>query len=95
MAFQPCKFFFSIFQKTFLEKKFEKNFFSPFFNIISEKKVKIFFFTFFFSKMFFEKLNFYFSKKAKLVTFCHHLGKARVKTEAVQHFLRLRLYNIS
>ena len=29
--------------------------------------------------MFFEKLNFYFSKKAKLVTFCHHLGKARVK----------------
>ena len=29
--------------------------------------------------MFFEKLNFYFSKKAKFVTFCHHLGKARVK----------------
>ena len=29
--------------------------------------------------MFFEKLIFYFSKKAKLVTFCHHLGKARVK----------------
>ena len=28
--------------------------------------------------MFFEKLNFYFSKKAKLVTLCHHLGKARV-----------------
>ena len=31
-------------------------------------------------KMFFEKLNFYFSKKAKLVTLCHHLGKARVNT---------------
>ena len=28
--------------------------------------------------MFFEKLNFYFSKKAKLVTLCHHLGKVRV-----------------
>ena len=29
--------------------------------------------------MFFEKLNFFFSKKAKLVTLCHHLGKAHVK----------------
>ena len=33
----------------------------------------------FFSKMFFEKLNYFFSKKAKLVTLCHHLGKARVR----------------
>ena len=30
VAFQHCKFFFSIFQKTFFEKKIEKNFFSPF-----------------------------------------------------------------
>ena len=30
VAFQQCTFFFSIFQKTFLEKNFEKNFFSPF-----------------------------------------------------------------
>ena len=29
--------------------------------------------------MFFEKLNYFFSKKAKLVTLCHHLGKAHVK----------------
>ena len=83
MAFQHCKFFFSIFQKTFLEKNLKKTFFhlfySNFFNIISEKKVKIYFFQIFFWKMFFEKLNFYFFKKAKLVTFCHHLGKARVK----------------
>ena len=33
--------------------------------------------------MFFEKLNFFFSKKAKLVTLCHHLGKARVKSLTV------------
>ena len=58
--------------------------FFTFFSIISEKEVNNFFFqirygTVFFSKMFFEKLNYFFSKKAKLVTLCHHLGKARVK----------------
>ena len=83
VAFQHCKFFFQFFKKHFWKKNLKKTFFhlfySNFFNIISEKKVKIFFFHIFFSKMFFEKLNFYFSKKAKLVTFCHHLGKARVK----------------
>ena len=56
VAFQHCTFFFSIFQKIFLEKKFEKKFFhlfySNFFNIISEKKVKIFFFQIFFEKCF-------------------------------------------
>ena len=36
----------------------------------------------FFSKMFFEKLNYFFSKKAKLVTLCHHLGKARVEEKS-------------
>ena len=80
VVFQHCTFFFSIFQKTFLEKKIEKNFvylfYFNFFNIISEKKVKIFFF-----QIFFQKLNFYFSKKAKLATLCHHLGKAHVKSE--------------
>ena len=52
VAFQHCTFFFSIFQKTFLEKKLKKKlfhlFYSYFFNIISEKKVKIFIFHFFF-----------------------------------------------
>ena len=54
-------------------------FYSDFFNIISEKKVKIFFFLTFFSKMFFEKLNFYFSKKSKLCDILSQLGNARVK----------------
>ena len=79
--FSTAIFFFN-FSKNIFGKKIEKTFFhlfySNFFNIISEKKVKIFFFKFFLKNVF-EKLNFYFSKKAKLVTFCHHLGKARVK----------------
>ena len=51
--------FFSIFQKTFLEKNLKKLFFTfstlifYFFNIVLEKKVKIVFFSNFFSKMFF------------------------------------------
>ena len=56
VAFQHCTFFFSIFQKTFLEKNLKKFFFhlfySNFFSIISEKEVKFFFSKFFFQKCF-------------------------------------------
>ena len=78
VAFQHCNFFFQFFKK-YNRKKIFNLFYSNFFSIISEKEVKIFFFKIFFSKMFFEKLNYFFSIKAKLVTLCHHLGKARVK----------------
>ena len=53
VAFQRCEFFFSIFQKPFLEKIN----FSPFFNFISVKKVKIFF-SIFFPKAFFWEIGF-------------------------------------
>ena len=57
----------------FQQCKFFFNFNSNFFSIISEKEVKIFFL-----KTFFEKLNYFFFEKAKLVTLCHHLGKAPI-----------------
>ena len=80
--FSTANFFFSIFQKIFLEKKIEKincfTFFPFFSNIIFFKKVKIFFFRFFFQKCFLKNLILIFQNKAKLVTLCHHLGKARV-----------------
>ena len=50
--------------------------------------MNIFFSNFFFKNVFF-KLNFYFSKKAKIVTLCHHLGKARVELYSSDQGMKL------
>ena len=96
VAFQHCNFFFN-FSKNMFGKKNCSPFYSNFFSIISEKEVKIIFFQIFYSKMFFEKLNYIFSKKVKLVTLCHYLGKARDQiimfSLCFRKYLQLHLIN--
>ena len=77
VAFQRCDFF-SIFQKTFLEKNSKKNifnlfftFFSFIFSIFFQKKSWKFVFLFFSQKLNFLKNWIFLKKKATFVTVCH------------------------